>query len=165
MSRRCLCGATRCCTGGFAKLVTGNIENGKAPPPFWECLEIRLDKNLDRLFAGVNLNTNRRIAKVHLVASSVLSSNDGVGWGITSESLEIQSRPKPRLRLSHDRGPPHWANFGHQSPTGSPLPFVIGRVIHDEGVLLADLEERQLGEPCLSSGLKGRPAMAGLSQP
>jgi hypothetical protein len=50
-----------------------------------------------------------------------------MAWGITSESLKIQSRPKPRLRLSHQQG--------------SPLPFVIGRVIHDEGVPLADLEE------------------------
>jgi hypothetical protein len=37
------------------------------------------DENLDRLFTGMNLDTNRRIAKVNLVASSVLSSNDGVG--------------------------------------------------------------------------------------
>jgi hypothetical protein len=36
-------------------------------------------KNLDRLFPGINLDTNRSIAKVNLVASSVLSSNDGGG--------------------------------------------------------------------------------------
>src|SRR5215472_10731051 len=98
MSRHCLCGTARCGTGGFAKLVTGNVENGKAPPPFWEGLEISLDKNLDRLFAGVNLNTNRPIAKVYLVASSLLSSNDGVGHCyIWPENFK--SRPKPHSYL------------------------------------------------------------------
>src|ERR1700736_1028914 len=67
-------------------------------PAFWERLEIRLDKNLNRLFAGINRDTNRRIAKVHLVASSVLSSNDGVGHYRLAlrASLKTQSRPKPR---------------------------------------------------------------------
>ena len=64
-------GAAGRCTGGFAKLVAGNVENGKAPTLLRKRLEIRLDKNLNRLVAGINLNTNRRIAKVHLVASSV----------------------------------------------------------------------------------------------
>jgi hypothetical protein len=76
---RRLCGTSRCCAGSFAKLVAGNVENGEAPSLLWKRLEIGLDKNLDRLFAGINLDTNRRIAKVNLVASSVLSSNDGVG--------------------------------------------------------------------------------------
>jgi hypothetical protein len=53
--------------------------------------EIRFDENLDGLFAGVDLNTDTRVAKVHLVASSVLSSNDGVGHCslFVSESPEI----------------------------------------------------------------------------
>src|SRR5439155_25548319 len=73
-------GATsRCCAGRFAKLVAGNVENGEASTLLWERLEIRLDKNLHGLFAGMNLDANRRIAKVNLVASSVLSSNDGMG--------------------------------------------------------------------------------------
>src|SRR5215469_14646654 len=41
--------------------------------------EIRLDKNLDSLFAGVKLDTNRRVAKINLMASSVGSGNNGVG--------------------------------------------------------------------------------------
>ena len=45
-------GASGCCTGGFAKLVAGNVENGKAPTLLWKRLEIRLDKNLNRLFAA-----------------------------------------------------------------------------------------------------------------
>jgi hypothetical protein len=77
--RLAFCGTSCCCAGGFAKLVAGNVENGEAPTFLWERLKIRLDKNLDRLFTGINLDTNRRIAKVNLVASSVLSSNDGVG--------------------------------------------------------------------------------------
>jgi hypothetical protein len=36
-------------------------------------------KTLDRLFPGINLDTNKSIAKANLVASSVLSSNDGGG--------------------------------------------------------------------------------------
>ena len=84
--------ASRRCTGGFAKLVAGNVENGKAPTLLWKRLEIRLDKNLNRLVAGINLNTNRRIAKVHLVASSVHSSNDGVGhYRLAPESLAQNS--------------------------------------------------------------------------
>jgi hypothetical protein len=38
----------------------------------------RVLKNLDRLFPGINLDTNKSIAKANLVAS-VLSSNDGGG--------------------------------------------------------------------------------------
>ena len=59
--------------------MAGNVENGEAPTLCWEGLEIRPDKNLDCLFTGINLDPNRIIAKVYLVASSVLSSHDGVG--------------------------------------------------------------------------------------
>jgi hypothetical protein len=59
--------------------VAGNVEKCEAPTLLWERLGIRLDKNLDGLFAGINLDTNGRVAKVNLVASSVLSSNDRVG--------------------------------------------------------------------------------------
>jgi hypothetical protein len=73
------CGTSRGCACSFAKLVAGNVENGEAPTLCWEGLEIRPDKNLDCLFTGINLDSNRIIAKVYLVASSVLSSHDGVG--------------------------------------------------------------------------------------
>jgi hypothetical protein len=72
-------GTSRHCGGGFAKLVAGNVEKCEAPTLLWEHVEIRLDENLDGLFAGINLDTNRRVAKVDLVPSSVRSSNDGVG--------------------------------------------------------------------------------------
>jgi hypothetical protein len=32
-----LCLTPRCCTGGFAKLVAGDVENGEAPTPLWQC--------------------------------------------------------------------------------------------------------------------------------
>jgi hypothetical protein len=66
--------------GSFAKQVAGNVENGEAPTLLCERFEIRLDENLDGLFAGINLYTNRRVAEIDLVSSSILSSNDGVGY-------------------------------------------------------------------------------------
>jgi len=53
--------------------VAGDVQNGEAPTFFWERLGIGLDKNLDSLFAGKNLDANRRIAKVNLVASPIPS--------------------------------------------------------------------------------------------
>ena len=70
---------SRPCGGSFAEQVAGNVEQGKAPTLFRERLESRLDENLDGLFAGINLDTNRRVAEIDLVSSSVRSSNDGVG--------------------------------------------------------------------------------------
>ena len=58
--------------------MTRNVEKSDAPTLLRERFEVRLNEYLDGLFTGVNLNANRRIAKVNLVASSVLSSNDGV---------------------------------------------------------------------------------------
>lgn len=71
-----LCRTPRCGAGAFTKLGT---RKGEAPAPTRKRVEIRFDKDLDRLSTGINLDTNRRITKVKLVASSVLSSNDGVG--------------------------------------------------------------------------------------
>jgi hypothetical protein len=51
--------------------MAGNVENREVPTFFRHRIEIRLDENLDGLFAGINLDTNRRVAKVDLVASSV----------------------------------------------------------------------------------------------
>jgi hypothetical protein len=66
--------------------VAGNVEKREAPTLLWERLEIRLDETLDSLFAGINLDTNRRVAKFNLVASPVFSSNYGVGhWVWLSE--------------------------------------------------------------------------------
>ena len=76
----------RRCGGGFAEQVAGNIEKGKAPTLLWERLEIRLDENLDGLFARINLDTNRGAAKIDLVASPVLSPNDGVRHGRLARS-------------------------------------------------------------------------------
>jgi len=51
--------------------VAGNVQRGEAPTLFWDRLEIRLDEDLDGLVAVINLDTNRRVAKLNLVSSSV----------------------------------------------------------------------------------------------
>src|SRR6202023_145018 len=70
---------SRRCAGGFTKQVAWKVEKLEAPTLLRERLEIRLDENLDSLVAGINLDTNRRVAEIDLVASSVCSANDGVG--------------------------------------------------------------------------------------
>ena len=70
---------SRCCAGRFAKQVAGNVDKSEAPTFLRERIEIRLYENLDGLFAGINLDTNGRVAEIDLVASSVLLPNDGVG--------------------------------------------------------------------------------------
>jgi hypothetical protein len=72
-------GTSSRCGGGFAEQVAGNVEDGEAPSLLRERVEIRLDENLDGLFAGINLDTNRRVAEIDLVPWSVRSSYDGVG--------------------------------------------------------------------------------------
>jgi hypothetical protein len=72
-------GTSSRCGGGFAEQVARNVENGEATTFLRKRLEIRLDENLNGLFAGINLDTNGRVAKFNLVASSIRSSNDGVG--------------------------------------------------------------------------------------
>jgi hypothetical protein len=89
--------------GGFAKQVAGNIENGKATTFLRECLEIRLDENLDGLFAGINLDTNRRVAEIDLVSSPVCSANDGVGH------YRLAFRGRRRYQTTFDRSRPQKA--------------------------------------------------------
>jgi hypothetical protein len=47
--------------------VAWKVENSEAPTFLPEHLEIRLDENLNGLFAGMNLDPNRRVAKFNLV--------------------------------------------------------------------------------------------------
>jgi hypothetical protein len=86
-------GATRCCAGSFTELMPGDVQNDEAPTLFRERLEIGLDRNLDGLITGKNLDANRRIAKVNLVASSALSSNDGYGMALQSRFAKCRSEP------------------------------------------------------------------------
>jgi hypothetical protein len=59
---------SRCASGSparsFTKQVAGNVDYCKAPPFFRMRLKVRLDEYLDSLFAGVDFNTDRRIAKL-----------------------------------------------------------------------------------------------------
>jgi hypothetical protein len=73
-------GTSRRCGGSFAKQVAGNVEKGEAPTLLRERLEISLDENLVGLFAGINLDTKRRVAKAHLMASPF--SRRMIAWGI-----------------------------------------------------------------------------------
>jgi hypothetical protein len=76
-------GTSRCRGGGFAEQGAGNVEKREGPTLLRERLEIRLDENLDGLFAGINLDTNGRVAEIDLVSSSVRSANNGVGHYIS----------------------------------------------------------------------------------
>jgi hypothetical protein len=78
-------GTSSSCGGDSAKQVAGNVDKSEAPTFLRELIEIRLDENLHGLFAGINLDTNRRVAEIDLMASSVRSSNDGVGHIISLE--------------------------------------------------------------------------------
>jgi hypothetical protein len=64
-------GTSSRCGGGFAKQVAGNVEKREAPTFFRHRIEIRLDENLDGLFAGINLDPKGRVANVDLVHSLV----------------------------------------------------------------------------------------------
>jgi len=74
--------------------LAGKVEKGKAPTLFRKRLEIGLDENLDGLFAEVDFDTNSLVAKVDLVASSVLSSNDGVGHCCLLISYQYQQQAR-----------------------------------------------------------------------
>jgi hypothetical protein len=54
-----------------------------------ERFEIRFSEYLDRLLTGINLNSNRRRAKVYLVASSVRRKPTSAGLsGLVSPALK-----------------------------------------------------------------------------
>jgi len=64
-------GTSRRCGGSFAIEVTGNVDKREAPTFFRHRIQIRLDENLDGLFAGINLDPKGRVANVDLVHSLV----------------------------------------------------------------------------------------------
>jgi hypothetical protein len=78
--------------------VAGNVEKREAPTLLRERLEIRLDKNLDDLFAVINPDADWRVAEIDLMSSSVLSSNDGVGHGRLA--LKVRRRHQERSAAS-----------------------------------------------------------------
>ena len=91
--------------------MAGNVEKGEAPTFLREHLGIRFDENLDGLFAGINLDTNGRVAEIDLVASSVFSSNR---WraalssrftGLAANSLMLSRYGPPKTLLLQESGP------------------------------------------------------------
>ena len=102
-------GTSSRCGDGFAKQVARNVDKSEAPTFLRERIEIRLDENLDGLSAGINLDTNGRVAEIDLVSSSFRSANNGVGHcgqklvrtdrGDHSPVLPpLMTRPDPRAR-------------------------------------------------------------------
>jgi hypothetical protein len=75
----------------------------EAPTFLRKRLEIRLDENLHGLFAGINLDTNGRVAEMDLVSSFVRSSNDGVGH------YRLAFRGRRRYQTTFDRSRPQKA--------------------------------------------------------
>jgi hypothetical protein len=76
---------------GFAAQLAGNVQNREAPTILRECLEIRLDENLDGLFAVINLDTKRCAAKLDLVASIIPPRM--MAWGIIVSAYGIGGDP------------------------------------------------------------------------
>ena len=67
-----LCDTSGCCASGFIKQVAVKLRiANEAPMLLKERFEIRFSEYLYRLLTGISLNSNRRRAKVYLVASSV----------------------------------------------------------------------------------------------
>jgi hypothetical protein len=101
------------CGGGFAEQVAGNVDKGEAPTLFRDRLEIRLDENFEGFLARINLDTNGRVAKVDFMASSVLSSNNGVGHRLAQKGIrQRHETPRFESRLGRVEG---WL-IGIQAP-------------------------------------------------
>ena len=62
----------------LAKQVPCDIEKDAAAAFFGMGLEIGLDKNLDCLVAGMDFDTDRRIAEIDFVPATIVSSKDRV---------------------------------------------------------------------------------------
>jgi hypothetical protein len=70
--------ASRGLTRRFAEKMARDIEDRKPPPLFRMRLKVCLDEYLHRFLAGVHFDPERRIAKINLVAATVLSSDNRV---------------------------------------------------------------------------------------
>ena len=93
------------CGGGFAEQVAGNVDKGEAPTLFRDRFEIRLDENFGGFLARIDLDTDRRVPKVGLVASSVGSSNDGVGHSLAQKGIRRRHEtPRFGSRLGRVEG-------------------------------------------------------------
>jgi hypothetical protein len=104
-------GTSSRCGSGFAKQMAGNVEKREAPTFFRHRIQIRLDENLDGLFAGINLDTKGRVAEIDLVSSSVFSSNYGVGhWVWLSEIGDV--------------GLPKWLSGGRSRDVSGHFPSI-----------------------------------------
>jgi hypothetical protein len=62
-----------------AELIAGDIDQRETPTLLRKSLKISLDEYLDGLLTRVDLHTDGRITKIHLVSATILSPDDGVG--------------------------------------------------------------------------------------
>ena len=62
-----LCCASCRLASSFTEEVTWDVENRKPPPLFRVRLEIRLDKDLNGLLAGMHFDADRCIAEIHFI--------------------------------------------------------------------------------------------------
>jgi hypothetical protein len=69
-------------------MLSRNIEYSEAPSLLRQRLEICLDENLNRFFARIDLDANRRIAEIYLVSATVVSSDNGVRHMISRPGFE-----------------------------------------------------------------------------
>src|SRR5712691_7982904 len=72
------CCASCCSTCSLAEKVAWDVDYCKATSLFRQRLKICLDENLDGLPAGINFDTDRRIAKIYLMSATVLPPNNSV---------------------------------------------------------------------------------------
>jgi hypothetical protein len=62
----------------LAKLLPRKVDYSETPTFLWKSLEICFHEYLDCFLACIDLDPNRRIPKIHFVAWTVLSSDNGV---------------------------------------------------------------------------------------
>jgi hypothetical protein len=73
------CSASRHPTRSLTEQVEGDVDYRKTTPFFCVGFEIGLHKNLDGLLAGKDFDAYRRVAKIHFVSPTILSSDNRVG--------------------------------------------------------------------------------------
>jgi hypothetical protein len=111
----------RRCGSSFAEEVARNVQKGEAPMLLRERLEIRLDENLNLFFAGINLDTNRLVAKVNLVDRSPRTK----GVGHYPLALKIGGYVAAWMVVPHDRRGSSKSSMRGMSPNPQPMKSAI----------------------------------------
>jgi hypothetical protein len=75
-SALCPSSTSRCFACRFTEQMARHVNNYEPPSFFCMRLVIRLDEDFDGFLAGVNFDAHRRIAKIHLVSTAILPTDD-----------------------------------------------------------------------------------------